>query len=386
MGKAQAGIAAAVDPANPNLQAQTYNAAIATLRAAADKANQGDADAKARRAGGAARTRRHATRREAPEGRRGHLRDRSGTRSCSPRRPRRRSSGSSPRTTSPATSRHSDARIATFKQQFPNSTLMPLVLFRGAENAYAKAEALAKQNKPADAKTAFADAATKYAEVVAKFPEFDRVNRAKFGLALCFVAVEDWEKAIEVLEGIPAAERNGDLAAGALRPRGLPHPHRAREGRRRASGQHAPRETRRPPRGCSTRSSRPTRRPSRRPTRSSSSATARSGSAIQLAPGNERNEALNKARGAFERLPTRVPDSRALVGTAHLERAKVLALQGDKGNAINALRGVQRRPAPEVAGRPARHHLPRHAPPRAEPGAAGGAGARKRRGRSSRGA
>ena len=45
-----------------------------------------------------------------------------------------------------------------------------------------------KQNKPADAKTAFADAAKKYEEVVAKYPEFERVNRARYGQALCFIA------------------------------------------------------------------------------------------------------------------------------------------------------------------------------------------------------
>src|SRR5205823_657480 len=49
MGKAQVGVAIAVEPTNPNLKTQSFNTAINTLRTAADKANAGDADAKARR-------------------------------------------------------------------------------------------------------------------------------------------------------------------------------------------------------------------------------------------------------------------------------------------------------------------------------------------------
>src|SRR5262249_5017654 len=95
----------------------------------------------------------------------------------------------------------------------PQSPLMPAMLFRSAENAYGRADQLAKQNKPAEAKAAFAEAAKRNEEVVAKFPEFDRVNRARFGLALCYIAAGDHEKAITVLEAIPLPERNGDLYA-----------------------------------------------------------------------------------------------------------------------------------------------------------------------------
>jgi TolA-binding protein len=49
LGRAQAGLAANADPNNPNLRTQLFNTAIGTLRAAADKANGGDAEAKARR-------------------------------------------------------------------------------------------------------------------------------------------------------------------------------------------------------------------------------------------------------------------------------------------------------------------------------------------------
>src|SRR5262249_43335939 len=109
----------------------------------------------------------------------------------------------------------SEARAATFRQQFPQSPLLPLVMFRSAENAYLKAEQLQKQNKAAEAKTAFGEAVKKYEDVIAKFPEFERVNRARYGLALCFTAQEDWEKAIAALETIPGPERSGELALAA---------------------------------------------------------------------------------------------------------------------------------------------------------------------------
>jgi TolA-binding protein len=57
---------------------------------------------------------------------------------------------------------------------------------------------------------------------------------------------------------------------------------------------------------------------------------------IQLAPGNERNDALNKARAAFERVAKDFPQS-PVAGNAALERAQVMVLQGDKGGATNAL-------------------------------------------------
>ena len=338
-GKAQAGNAAAVDPNNPTGRAQAFTTAINTLRSASDRANQmagqGDADAKTRRAEmlleladtqlTAKLPRDAATTYEAIWNEK--LLPAKAEETLQRLITAYHLAGDIPT---------SEARIATFKQQFPNSTLMSLVAFRSAENAYAKAEAFVKQNKPADAKTAFADAAKKYEEVVAKYPEFDRVNRAKYGQALCHIAVEDWEKAIKVLEAIPAAERNGDLgpvpyvladclirtapakAEDALQDNML------RE-KLSAAAELLDGFAAANPKADQT-----------------ADAILKYGYcqkrlAIQLQPGNERNDALNKARAAFERLQREFGQS-PLVGTAHLERAKVLALQGDKGNAINALR------------------------------------------------
>jgi TolA-binding protein len=228
-----------------------------------------------------------------------------------------------------------DTRIAAFTQQHPQSPLLPSVLFRGAENTYARAEKAAKDNQPDAAKKGFQEAAKKYEAVVAKYPEFDRVQRARYGLALCHVAAADWEKAAAVLEGIPAPDRSGDLAAvpfvladclirtapakaeDALQDNML----REKLGNAAnlldafvAANPKAP---------------------------EAADALVKFGYCqkrlgVQLAPGNERNEAFAKARAAFERVAKDFPQAPA-AGTAALERAQVLALQGDKGGAANAL-------------------------------------------------
>ena len=236
----------------------------------------------------------------------------------------------------------SDSRIAAFKQQFPQSTLMPLVLFRGAENAFARAEGLKKQNNHAEAKKAFAEAATKYAEVVAKFPEFDRVGRAKFGVGLCHVAVEDWEKAAATMESIAATDRVGDLvtvpymlADCLIRTAPAKAEDALQDNMLRekltnaanlldgfvASNPKAP-ET---------------------PDALLKLGFCYKRLGVQLAAGNERNETLNKARGTYERLAKDFP-THVLAGSATLERAKVVALQGDKGGATNALRAFANDP------------------------------------------
>src|SRR6185437_15839423 len=45
-----------------------------------------------------------------------------------------------------------------------------------------------------------------------KYPEFAHVNVARYGLGLAFYHKGDLDKAKEMLETIPAADRNGDLA------------------------------------------------------------------------------------------------------------------------------------------------------------------------------
>ncbi|MCI0704962.1 MAG: tetratricopeptide repeat protein, partial [Planctomycetia bacterium] len=341
LGKAQVGLALAVAPNNPNLKDQTFKVAIATLRTAADKANQGDADAKARRpeilleladtqltaklAKDAAATYETIWNDKLLPAKAEEVLQRI------------------------ITAYHlagdiqkSEERIATFKKQFPNSTLMPLVLFREAENAYVKAEALVKGNKPAEAKTAFGDAAKKYSEVVTKFPEFERINRARYGLALCFIAVEDWEKATKVLDAIPAAERNGELAP-------VPYiladchirtaPAKAED----ALQDNMLREKLTTAAGLLDTFISANPKAEQTPDAILKLGYCYKRLGIQLAPGNERNDAFNKARAALERLPREFPQS-PLVGAAALELGKVKNLQGDKAGALQTFSAFRNDP------------------------------------------
>ena len=340
LGKAQAGQAAAVDPKNPNLQKQKYNEAINTLRNAANRATQGD-DAKARRGAILLEVADTQLAADLP-------RDAAGTYEAVWNE--KLLPAKAEETLQRLISAYhlagdiptSEARIATFKKEFPNSTLLPMVLFRAAENAFAKAETLVKQNKAAEAKAAFAAAATQYAEVATKYPEFERVNRARYGQALCFTAVDDWEKAAKALDGIPAAERNGDLAA-------VPYvladclirtaPAKADD----ALADNMLREKLGAAAGMLDSFIAANPKAEQTPDAILKFGYCQKRLGTQLAPGNERNEALNKARAAFERLPREFAQS-PLVGAATLERAKVMALQGDKGGATNTLRAFANDP------------------------------------------
>ena len=340
LGKAQAGQAAAVDPKNPNLQKQKYNEAINTLRNAANRATQGD-DAKARRGAILLEVADTQLTANLP-------RDAAGTYEAVWNE--KLLPAKAEETLQRLISAYhlagdiptSEARIATFKKEFPNSTLLPMVLFRAAENAFAKAETLVKQNKAAEAKAAFAAAATQYAEVATKYPEFERVNRARYGQALCFTAVEDWEKAAKALDAIPAAERNGDLSA-------VPYvladclirtaPAKADD----ALADNMLREKLAAAAGMLDAFIAANPKAEQTPDAILKLGYCQKRLGIQLAPGNERNDALNKARAAFERLPREFPQS-PLVGAATLERAKVMALQGDKGGATNTLRAFANDP------------------------------------------
>jgi len=340
LGKAQLAQALAVDPANMNLRTQTFNTAIASLRGAADKANQlsgQDPDAKARRPEmmleladalltanqpqPAAQIYDQITNEKLLPGKTEELLQRA------------------------ATAYHlakdinsSEARIATFKQQFPNSPVLPLVLFRSAENAFHKAQETAKQNNPAATKAAFTEAAKKYDEVVAKFPEFERLSRARYGLGLCFIAQEDWEKAAAVLDAIPGPDRNGDLAPvnyiladclirlAPAKAEDALQDNMLREKLSAAAGLLDGFVTGNP-------------KSEQAPDALIKYALCQKRLGIQLAPGNERNDALNKSRTALEKIINDANYNKSpLVGAAHLERAKVLVLQGDKNNAMNVLR------------------------------------------------
>jgi TolA-binding protein len=347
LGKAQMGQAQLVDPNNPNARNQAFTTALNTLKDAAFKAGQlaaqGDADAKLRlpdilleQADA------YLTAKQPKDA--GPIYDRIINDKLLPTKAEEVLQRAVTAYHLAGDVNNSEARVATFKQQYPNSPLMPLVLFRSAENSYLKAEDLLKQKNPTGAKTAYAEAATKYEDVVKKFPEFERVNRARYGLALCFIAQEDWEKASTILESIPAADRNNDLTP-------VPYiladcfirtaPAKAED----ALQDNMLREKMAAAASLLDGYVSANPKSEQAPDALLKLGLCEKRLGIQLAPGNERNEAFQKARTALEKLINDQQYKQSpLVGNAHLERAKVLALQGDKGNAINALREFTKDP------------------------------------------
>ncbi|MBA4190138.1 MAG: hypothetical protein C0467_19310 [Planctomycetaceae bacterium] len=340
LGKAQLGQALATDINNPNLRNQLFTNSLNNLRMAADKANQfggQDPDAKARRPeimlelADALLT----ANQPAPAA---QVYDQITNEKLLPTRAEEILQRAATAFHLAGDVNNSEARIATFRQQFPNSALTPLVMYRSAENAFRKAEDIAKQNNPAATKAAYIEAAKKYEEVVAKFPEFERLSRARYGLGLCLLAQEDWEKAASALDAIPGPDRNGDLApvsyilADCLIRLA---PAKAED----ALQDNMLREKLSAAAGLLDGFVAGNPKSEQAPDALIKYALCQKRLGIQLAPGNEKNDAFNKARGALEKVINDPGYNKSpLVGTAHLERAKVLILQGDKNNAINVLR------------------------------------------------
>jgi TolA-binding protein len=110
----------------------------------------------------------------------------------------------------------SDQLCTRFRDQYPKSTLLPAVLFRYAENAYFSATAAEKipdQATRTREVARFQDEALKrYQVIVEKYPEFAYANLARYGVALVLYRKGELENAQQMLEKIPQAERNGDLA------------------------------------------------------------------------------------------------------------------------------------------------------------------------------
>jgi len=339
LGKAQVGKALALDPNDSSGRAQQFASAIALFKDAAFKsgqlAAQGDADARLRRPEILLeQADAHLTAKQAKQA--AQLYDQIAHDKLLPAK-------ADEVLQRAATAYHfagdvgtSEARIASFLQQFPESPLRPLVVFRTAENSYLSAEQLAKQGNAVGAREGYGAAAAKYEELIKKHPEFERIHRARYAQALCYTACADWDRAIAALEAIPPSERTGDLAPASLILADChirTAPSRAED----ALADNMLRE--KLTAATSLLEGFITANPKAEQT---ADALLKLGLCYrrlgtQLAPGNERNDALNKARANFERLPRDSPQS-PLVGSAHLERAKTIALQGDKGGAVNALR------------------------------------------------
>jgi TolA-binding protein len=66
--------------------------------------------------------------------------------------------------------------------------------------------------RAAELKRLYDEAGKRYREVVDKHPEFAHVNLARYGLAMSHYRNGEFDKAKEILETIPEADRNGELA------------------------------------------------------------------------------------------------------------------------------------------------------------------------------
>jgi TolA-binding protein len=110
----------------------------------------------------------------------------------------------------------SDKVCLHFLSTHPKSVLLPAVLFRHAENAYFSELAAEKLPNPPDRAREVNrwndEAIKRYQVVVEKHPEFAQVNLARYALGVTYYRKGELEKARQILEAIPAAERNGDLA------------------------------------------------------------------------------------------------------------------------------------------------------------------------------
>ncbi|MCU0705964.1 MAG: tetratricopeptide repeat protein, partial [Fimbriiglobus sp.] len=347
LGKAQFGLAQSLDPNNPAEREKQTKAALDTLRKAADKARefaqQNDADAKTRRyeilfewgdSLAIAKLPKDAAavyeqlwieshqlsalRREEVLQRLAVVLGTAGE------------------------YQRSDDRAAEFRRTFPQSTLTAAVAFRSAENSYARAMNLAKmndRNRADELKQRYDETIGKFQEVADKFPEFERANHARLGAAVCLAQLNKLDDAAKLLEAIPGPDRNGELALAAylladilLRQTPLKvgddalEENKAREKLTAAAGLFD---------GFVGGNAKAPEAPA---------ALLKLGYCHKrlgatLADPNERNQTLQKAREAFERLGKEFPKD-PLVGTATLELAKVKALQGDRGGAMNDLRSV----------------------------------------------
>jgi TolA-binding protein len=231
----------------------------------------------------------------------------------------------------------SDQRCAEFAQRFPQSTLLPAVVFRTAENAYTRAAAVKADdtNRAAERKQRFAEAAKKYQEAADRFPEFERVNFARYGAGVCLAQLGNLEAAAKVLDAIPTPERNGDLAGAAyLLADCLIRlaPDRADD----ALAENMIREKLTAAAGLleSYVASNPK-------AADAPDAYLKLGLCLKrlgatLADANERTQLLNKAREVYEKLAADYPQS-PQAGHARLERAKVRALLGDRAGAFRDL-------------------------------------------------
>lgn len=343
LGKAQAGSAAAItDPAKAGERDNGLKAAINTLRAAADKANQmagSDPEAKARRAEmllEVADTQQLAKQYKEAAGTYEQLLNEKTLPARTEELTHRliaalHLAGDYPR---------SDQVANQFLQQFPESPLRVPVLFRLAENAYFLALAAEKRqdlpNRQAELTRMFDEAGKRYAAVVEKGGEFERLSLARFGLAMCHFKKGEFDKARTALEQIPNADRTGELAYAPylladcmLRQapatvNGAGETRKLLEVLEQAAG-HLDGFVSANPKAAEV------------PDALLKLGTCQMRQAALIAVPQERAPILQAARNTFQKIGQQFPKE-PQAAQAKMETAKCIALAGDKGGAVNELR------------------------------------------------
>lgn len=110
----------------------------------------------------------------------------------------------------------SDQACQQFQQSFPKSTMMPLVMFRYAENAYLRAIAAAAANPSAggptdEVKQSYTEAIARYQKVIEKYPGFPRLSLARQGMAAAQYHLGQYAEAAATLAQIPDSDCSGPL-------------------------------------------------------------------------------------------------------------------------------------------------------------------------------
>ncbi len=240
----------------------------------------------------------------------------------------------------------SDTICQQFQGQFPQSVFLPAIAFRLAENAYFTALGIEKQ-APSPARDAnltrqLDETIRRYTVVVEKFPEFAQVSLARYGLGVCQYRKGDLEKARETLAAIPAGDRVGDLglvpyqlADILIRTAPTSGEDALTAGRMEEMLKEASDLL------DSYIGANPTA--PQLPDALLKLGLAQQRMAGLLAMAEAKNAAINKARTAYDTILQKHPQSKQ-AAQARIEKAKVRALTGDVGGAVNELRAFTAEP------------------------------------------
>jgi TolA-binding protein len=248
----------------------------------------------------------------------------------------------------------SDKVCDRFVKAFPRSTLLPAVQFRHAENAAFLTLAAEKLPNPAERARETTrrndETIARYQALIERYPEHPSVQVARHGLALAYYRKNDLEKAQKALEAIPAAERTGELTIVSYQLADI----LLRLAPSRADDAVAAGKLEEKLRGAADLLEAYLGAAGESP--QAPDALLKIGYCQQrlgklLAQPEEQQKAFAAARASYEKLLQKYPRHEA-AAQATFERAKVLALARDVGNAVNELKRFAAEPLKKSAVAP----------------------------------